>query len=200
MTRNWSMLFYAFFLVWYIFSRLPLSNAVNITTGITQSSGSADLLQEFRRHYHEFNTAVHQVANDQTDVFHLQLLLEDMGEFSQLVSQYASVFLDQSEWQILRDNIQLMILDVQTLHTRRIEQSHNGRPAVLHWMSNGSAGRPRAVIDPDFLRWAHTHRTTTGIAEFLGLSRRTVRRSLLDYGLVTPGSVPFEGQHLPSRH
>ncbi|KAJ3745963.1 hypothetical protein EV360DRAFT_97808 [Lentinula raphanica] len=104
---------------------------------------STDLLQEFRRHYHEFNTAVHQVANDQTDVFHLQLLLEDMDEFSRIVSQ------------------------------------------VCH--PNGSPGRPRAVIDPDFLQWAHTH-------QFLGVSRRTVRRSLLEHGFVTPGGAPFEGQ------
>ncbi|KAJ3965403.1 hypothetical protein EV361DRAFT_785815, partial [Lentinula raphanica] len=56
----------------------------------------------------------------------------------------------------------------------------------------GSVGRPRAVINPDFLRWAHNYRTTTGIADFLGLSRRTVRRALLEHHIVTPGGVPFE--------
>ncbi|KAJ3831860.1 hypothetical protein F5878DRAFT_500659, partial [Lentinula raphanica] len=54
----------------------------------------------------------------------------------------------------------------------------------------GSAGRPRATIDPDFLRWAYTHRTTNGIAQFLGLSHRTVRRALLAHGIASPGNAP----------
>ncbi|KAJ3745194.1 hypothetical protein EV360DRAFT_57528 [Lentinula raphanica] len=56
----------------------------------------------------------------------------------------------------------------------------------------------QSVIDPDFLRWASTHRTNTGIADFLGVSRRTVRRALLSYNIVTPGTVPFEDQELVS--
>ncbi|KAJ3817780.1 hypothetical protein F5880DRAFT_1441008, partial [Lentinula raphanica] len=152
------------------------------------------LLHEFRRHYHSFNSIVHQVAHDQTDVFHLQLLLEDLNEFSTLVSQHSNVFPDQAEWQTLHGNLQQMIFDVQTFHSQRLEQSHRGRPDVLCWETNGSAGRPRAVIDPEFLRWAYTHRTTTGIAEFLGLSRRTVRRALLEQGLVAPGNDPFQDQ------
>ncbi|KAJ3826433.1 hypothetical protein F5880DRAFT_1476277 [Lentinula raphanica] len=154
--RHWSLLLYAFFLVWFISTRPDSCNALNITAGLAQFSSATDLLHEFRRHFHEFNTAVHHVANDDTDVFHLQLLLEDMDEFSNLVNQYPNVFPDQTEWQTLR--------------------------------------RPRAVIDPDFLRWAHAHRTTTGIADFLGVSRRTVRRSLLEYGIALPGGVPFESE------
>ncbi|KAJ3841671.1 hypothetical protein F5878DRAFT_510266, partial [Lentinula raphanica] len=101
---------------------------------------------------------------------------------------------DQSEWETLRSNLQHMLLDVQTIHSRRVEQSHHGRPEVIRWQYTGSAGRPRAVIDPDFLRWARTHRTNTGIADFLGVSRRTVRRALLENGIVSPGDVPFEDQ------
>ncbi|KAJ3737952.1 hypothetical protein EV360DRAFT_91047 [Lentinula raphanica] len=193
MTRSLS--FHAFFLSLYIAVALQFCRANN-TSSETPFSNSLELLQEFRRHYHAFDSAVHQVANDQTDVFHLQLLLEDINEFSNLVSQHSNVFPDESEWQTLSSNLQYMRLDVQTIHSRRLEQSHHGHPEVLHWEHNGAAGRPRAVIDPDFLRWAHTHRTTTGIADFLGLSRRTVRRSLLELGLVSPGNVPFEdGAH-----
>ncbi|KAJ3826073.1 hypothetical protein F5880DRAFT_1456433, partial [Lentinula raphanica] len=108
--------------------------------------------------------------------------------------QHSNVFPDQAEWQTLCGNLQQMIFDVQTFHSQRLEQSHHGRPDVLCWETNGSAGRPRAVIDPEFLRWAYTHRTTTGIAEFLGLSRRTVRRALLEQGLVAPGNDPFQDQ------
>ncbi|KAJ3832911.1 hypothetical protein F5878DRAFT_433622 [Lentinula raphanica] len=88
-----------------------------------------------------------------------------------------------------------MRLDIQTLHNRRIEESHHGHPDVLTWRHSGSAGHPRADIDPDFLRWAYTHHSVTGIADFLGLSRRTVQRSLVEYASISrPGDVPFEDQ------
>ncbi|KAJ3817242.1 hypothetical protein F5880DRAFT_1493254 [Lentinula raphanica] len=160
MTRHWSLIFHTIFLPLYIAVGLHFCRANNTNTGATSFSTSIELLQEFRRHYHAFDSAVHQVANDQTDVFHLRLLLEDIDEFSTLVSQ----------------------------------ESHHGHPDVLTWRHSGSAGRPRADIDPDFLRWAYTHRSVTGIADFLGLSRRTVRRSLVEYGISRPGDVPFEDQ------
>ncbi|KAJ3833490.1 hypothetical protein F5878DRAFT_665609 [Lentinula raphanica] len=166
---------------------IEFCRANNNTAPNAPALGSFELLQEFRRHYHAFDSVLRQVTHDQTDVFHLQLLLEDLNEYSQLVLQAK-----QSEWQTLRSNSQHMILDVQTLLNQRIEQSHHGHPEVISWKTNGSAGRPRAVIDPDFLRWAHTHRTNTGIAEFLGVSRRTVRRALLEHQIVTPGTIPFE--------
>ncbi|KAJ3755629.1 hypothetical protein EV360DRAFT_96085 [Lentinula raphanica] len=137
------------------------------------------LLHEFRRHYYQFNAVVHQVTRDETDSFHLQSLLEDLNEFSNLAAQHSHLFEDGAEWQILRSNLQHMVLDVQTMYMCRLEQSHHGRPEVIRWEHTGSAGRPRATIDPDFLRWAYTHRTTNGIARFLGVSQRTVRRALL---------------------
>ncbi|KAJ3841308.1 hypothetical protein F5878DRAFT_650604 [Lentinula raphanica] len=156
MARQWSLLFCAFYLLWHIAVRSDFCGANNNTAATTLLSGSVELLHEFRRHYHSFDSIVHQVAHDQTDVFHLRLLLEDMNEFSTLVSQHSNVFPDQAEWQTLCGNLQQMIFD--------------------------------------FLRWAYTHRTTTGIAEFLGLSRRTVRRALLEQGLVAPGNDPFQDQ------
>ncbi|KAJ3768270.1 hypothetical protein FB446DRAFT_623393, partial [Lentinula raphanica] len=110
----------------------------------------------------------------------------------------SNIFPDQTECQLLHSNIQHMILDVQTIRSQRLEQSHHGHPDVLSWEHTGSVGRPRAVIDPNFLQWAHHHRSTTGIADFLGLSRRTVRRALLEQGIVSPGGVPFEDQNAAS--
>ncbi|KAJ3966380.1 hypothetical protein EV361DRAFT_1013945 [Lentinula raphanica] len=148
---------------------IEFCRANNNTAPNAPASGSFELLQEFRRHYHAFDSVLRQVTHDQTDVFHLQLLLEDLNEYSQLVLQASAKSYNCLE------------------HT-----SHHGHPEVISWKTNGSAGRPRAVIDPDFLRWAHTHRTNTGIAEFLGVSRRTVRRALLEHQIVTPGTIPFE--------
>ncbi|KAJ3970821.1 hypothetical protein EV361DRAFT_950235 [Lentinula raphanica] len=123
---------YAILLAFILSAGIDFCNANN-TTFRAPSFSTIELLQEFRRHYHTFNAAVHQVANDQTDVFHLQMLLEDMGEFSNAVLQNADVFPDQTERQILSSNLQRMILDVQTIHNRRMEQSHHGRPEVLRW-------------------------------------------------------------------
>ncbi|KAJ7076046.1 hypothetical protein B0H15DRAFT_791105 [Mycena belliarum] len=52
------------------------------------------------------------------------------------------------------------------------------------------------IIDPDFLRFANEHRSTTGIGHFLGLSRSTVRASLLSQGLAQPQPAPFVDEPL----
>lgn len=105
--------------------------------------------------------------------------------------QYPGVFPDQSEWDTLRANLQLMLLDIRRLHDDGIEQSHHGRPSIVSQERTGRPGRPRTIIDRDFLSWAYTQRTTSGIGHFLGLSRNTVRQSLLDYGLAPSGVNPF---------
>ncbi|KAJ7649550.1 hypothetical protein DFH06DRAFT_996413 [Mycena polygramma] len=46
-------------------------------------------------------------------------------------------------------------------------------------------------IDPDFLRWAYSQRTTAGIHRFLGVSRSTVRSALIRHGIASPQSNPF---------
>ncbi|KAJ3840070.1 hypothetical protein F5878DRAFT_498744, partial [Lentinula raphanica] len=150
------------------------------------------LLDEFRRHYHHFQSALTQVCQDTTgDVHHLVLLGEDLEEFANIVSQNSAVFPDHSEWQVLQVNVQSMILDLRTTYDRRVERSHHSRPNVIFQERSGFPGRPRTIIDPNFLRWAHGRRTTSGIAQFLGVSRRTVRRSLLEYQIEHPGRTPF---------
>ncbi|KAJ3909291.1 hypothetical protein F5879DRAFT_1007149 [Lentinula edodes] len=46
-------------------------------------------------------------------------------------------------------------------------------------------------INPEFLHWAYTQRSTSALAHFLGLNRDTVRQRLLDYGIALPGQNPF---------
>ena len=58
-------------------------------------------------------------------------------------------------------------------------------------LHTGCRGRPRIVFDPQFLAWAITQRTTSGIANFLGVDRSTLQNALLEYGLATPGQNPF---------
>lgn len=78
-----------------------------------------------------------------------------------------------------------------------MDQSHHGRQHPVTYVHTGRAGRPRAVIDPDWLRWASGHRSTSAIARFLGLGRTTVQNALLELGLSEPQEAPFLYIDLP---
>lgn len=87
-----------------------------------------------------------------------------------------------------------MLHDVQILHEAMLQSSHNGRPQVVFKESSGGPGRPRTVINRDFIAWAYRFRSTSGIAHFLGVSRTIVRQALLDYGIALPGTNPFHSE------
>ncbi|KAL0057050.1 hypothetical protein AAF712_016331, partial [Marasmius tenuissimus] len=84
-----------------------------------------------------------------------------------------------------------MILDIRVLRERAAEATQSGRPEVVRRVMDGGRGRPRVEINPVFLSWAYSHRTQSAIAQFLGISRSTVHRALLDQGVVQPGEDPF---------
>ena len=73
-----------------------------------------------------------------------------------------------------------------------LDMSHHGRPAIVETIHTGNRGRPRVSIDPDFLHWAYSQRTVSGIAYFLGVHRNTVRSALLKHGIVQPQESPFQ--------
>ncbi|KAJ3912828.1 hypothetical protein F5877DRAFT_24002, partial [Lentinula edodes] len=148
----------------------------------------------FRAHYAQFEAVMGQVHAEPTDPFLLQLLGEDLNQFSQLAQEHAAIF-EPGEAQILQSSIQVMILDIRALYEGCIELSHNGRPEVVFTEYTGRPGHPRTVINPDFLRFAHNHRTTTGLSHFLDVPRPTVRRRLLECGIATPG---IEAAAIPS--
>jgi hypothetical protein len=54
------------------------------------------------------------------------------------------------------------------------------------------------VIDQDFLSWAEGHRTTSGLARFLGVSRPIVQNQLLELGLRQQQAAPFIRLHAPT--
>lgn len=71
----------------------------------------------------------------------------------------------------------------------------------MEHIQTGSRGRPAIHINEDFLRWAYRLRTTSAISRFLGVSRRTVRNTLLLYGIAAPQASPFisaRGSQQPS--
>lgn len=92
-----------------------------------------------------------------------------------------------------------MLGDLRLFYDQALDRSHHGRPTVIQAVHTGRRGRPRIVIDPDFLRWAYAHRSTTGIARFLGVNRDTVRNALLEYGIAEPQENPFRGEPSPEQ-
>jgi hypothetical protein len=104
--------------------------------------------------------------------------------------QNANVF-EAAELSTLRHNLSVMQLDIRLQYEEALDQSHYGRPTVVERIHTGRCGRPRVHIDPDFLRWAYAHRSTSGIARFLHVGRRTVRNALLDYGIAETQDNPF---------
>ena len=66
------------------------------------------------------------------------------------------------------------------------------RPPVIQAVHTGRPGRPRYEIDPEWLEFALDLRSTTGVAQALGVSARTVHRNALDLHLATPGAPPFQ--------
>ncbi|KAF9509587.1 hypothetical protein BS47DRAFT_1348967, partial [Hydnum rufescens UP504] len=95
------------------------------------------------------------------------------------------------EASIIRTNIALLQSEVQLGHWFALDASHHGVQDPVSYVHDGGPGRPRVVIDPDWLHWAFGHRSTSGIARFLGISRPIVREALLELGLVEPGENPF---------
>ncbi|KAJ7631611.1 hypothetical protein DFH06DRAFT_1004926 [Mycena polygramma] len=121
----------------------------------------AELLDAFRTHYNRFQTSVADIIQNPADAVVIARLGDDLDEYAELVAQVP------------------------------IDASHNGRPIVIQTVTTGRAGRPRIEIDPDFLRWAYSQRTTAGIHRFLGVSRSTVRSALLRHGInVLPNPEP----------
>ena len=87
-----------------------------------------------------------------------------------------------------------MQTDVRIRYQEALDMSHHGRPTIIETIFTGNHGCPHISIDPDFLRWAYSHRTVSGIAYFLGIHRDTVRSALLEHGIVKPQENPFESR------
>jgi len=84
-----------------------------------------------------------------------------------------------------------MQADVRTAYEQDVDRSHHGRPEIIQRVHTGGRGRPSIWIDPHFLQWAYTLCSTSSIAQFLNLNRRTVRNALLSYGIATPQPSTF---------
>ncbi|KAJ7201021.1 hypothetical protein GGX14DRAFT_371776 [Mycena pura] len=64
------------------------------------------------------------------------------------------------------------------------------------FIHSGGRGRPRTVINAEFLGWAYGRRSTSGIARFLGISRPTVRTAILEAGVGRTSRESFCSLHV----
>ncbi|KZT70888.1 hypothetical protein DAEQUDRAFT_666931, partial [Daedalea quercina L-15889] len=91
----------------------------------------------------------------------------------------------------IQTNLATMQFDVQMRYREALDQSHHGRPTILTKVHGHGRGRPRYAIDRGWLAWAYQHRTTSGNAQFLQVSRWVVRNALLEYGITSPQAPPL---------
>ncbi|KAF7311812.1 hypothetical protein MIND_00191700 [Mycena indigotica] len=155
---------------------------------------SEDALRDaIRSHYHRFESMVREVTSGaHADAIVIARLGDDLNEFTSIVREHSTV-LPQDEFALIDANLADMLLDIRLQYQRAVDESHYGYPTIVQTMGSERPGRPRIHIDPDFLRWAYTQRSTSGIARFLGVSRPTVRTALLELGIVQPQADPFAG-------
>ncbi|KAJ7834799.1 hypothetical protein B0H14DRAFT_3087591 [Mycena olivaceomarginata] len=137
----------------------------------------------FRLHYNRFQDAVTAIIQTPADAVVIARLGDDLDEYIQLVEQNTGIF-EPLELQTIQTSLVAMQTDVRLEYRDAINASHNGRPTVVQTIATGTVGRPRIHIDPDFLRWAYSQRSTASIHRFLGVCRNT-------NGISTPQSNPF---------
>ncbi|TFK61631.1 hypothetical protein BDN72DRAFT_778013, partial [Pluteus cervinus] len=140
------------------------------------------LLNEFRQKYHNFVNKIHDLTSSPTDTVVLDRLHDDVVHFSALVQEHGHIFPEQ-ELEVLQQNLRVMAQDVRMFHSTMSESSHQGCPVILEYIHTGGRGRPTIRINRDFLAWAIQLRGVSGIARFLGIGRKTVRKALVEYGL-----------------
>ncbi|KAI0078506.1 hypothetical protein K474DRAFT_1581967, partial [Panus rudis PR-1116 ss-1] len=143
------------------------------------------LCNEFRNRYHDYARRVQDIAVTATDSVVIARLGNDIATFTRLVTQHQNIF-DPAEYALLRDSLGLLDHNIRLLHRDRLDHSHHGIPVIITEVHTGQRGRPRIVIDPQWLAWAYGHKSIAAIARFLQVSRTVVRTALLEYGLATP--------------
>ena len=82
-----------------------------------------------------------------------------------------------------------MQTNVHIQYQEALDMSHHGRPTIIETIYNDH-GCPHISIDPDFLHWAYSHTTISGIAHFLGVHRSTVWNALHEHGIIAPWEIP----------
>ena len=76
-----------------------------------------------------------------------------------------------------------MLQHLDEFDNRAKDPAHRAIQPLIRFEATG--GRPRKVIDPDFLRESLNMRESSGIGRLIGVSGRTVRRNAIRWGLAS---------------
>nr|GAT43777.1 predicted protein [Mycena chlorophos] len=147
------------------------------------------LLEAFREHYARYESTVHDTVQNAPDAVVISRLGDDLTTFADMANTHSEIF-EPDEFQRLQQNVAGMLHDLREVYREAVDASHHGRPDLVQYVHTGRRGRPRVVIDPQFLRWAYAQRSTAGLCRFLGIGRTTLRNALLDAGIVEPQMAP----------
>lgn len=136
-----------------------------------------------------------RIQDDLNELEHLfesvsQSVFSSGGAQVDFDGQHRNVF-PTPEAQQLTTNLLIARSELEAGIAASIEASHHGRPAIIRLERTGGRGRPRILIDTDFLHMAYPLRGIAGTARYLGVGYSTVRQALLDAGIVEPGPNPF---------
>ncbi|KAF8055696.1 hypothetical protein FPV67DRAFT_1567427 [Lyophyllum atratum] len=156
---------------------------------VLPEAAAAELLDEFRQRFHRFRSSIVEAVNNSADTVVLWRLGDDLQQYVGLVNEYASIF-PPEELALIQHNLAIMQNDVRQQYDQATNESHHGQPVIVETVHTGHRGRPQIHIDPEFLRWAYSMRSTSSIARFLGVGRRLVRDHLLQYGIAEAREQP----------
>nr|VWO95326.1 Zn(2)-C6 fungal-type domain-containing protein [Ganoderma boninense] len=172
-----------------------------IAAAMALNDANTALLYNFRLEHQKFEQAIRTAFENGSDTIVLERLGDQLSQFLQLVHEHEHIF-DVNEFQTIVVNITAMQADVRLQYQDLLAESHHGYPTVItHENPSGSSerGRPKIFIDPEFLAWAYTQRSISSIARFLGVHRHTIKRCLVEYGIVPADDpLPEDAPPMPS--
>ena len=113
------------------------------------------------------------------------------SDFLSLLQHTAIFDPAEPELAILQANLAAMRSEIHQQYEHALDSSHHGHPVLTEQVYTERRGRPTIRIDPDFLRWAYSLRSTSSISRFLHVSRQRVRSALLEHGITVPQADPF---------
>ncbi|RXW17274.1 hypothetical protein EST38_g8582 [Candolleomyces aberdarensis] len=120
------------------------------------SEQSTALLNTFRVHYHRLVARVEATIQNGDDSTVVARIGDEADELLRAITEQ------------IQTNISLLQSDIQAQYRDVIDHSHHGHPIVMQQAHTGGPGRPSYIIDPDFLAWAYSLRSTSSISRFLG--------------------------------
>ncbi|KAJ7048462.1 hypothetical protein C8F01DRAFT_1267309 [Mycena amicta] len=141
------------------------------------SAAELELIDAFCQRYYTLETAVQETITNATDSVILWRLGDDLEQFRLLFIEYSTLFIEE-EQQLTLQNLAAMQHD----------------PSVVETHHTGAPGRPAIEnfeINPDFLRWAYSQRSTAQYCTILGgWVDPVVRCALLAHGIACPQQQP----------